>query len=744
MNSLQPSPLVLVAQNPPFAGQTFVIQPGINTLGRDPAHDIRLPDDSISRNHARIVAQPEGTWIEDLGSTNGTFVNGQRVTDGTHLRPGDVIQLGNAVTLSVQPDRSGLDDEATLLPAAGFGDPNQTLAPDTLPPPVVRPVSAPPQAPGVQPVYPPPPQAQGRGPGFWIGVTALITVVIIAAILVGLYFFLLASQTGTPTPPSQPTTADQLSVVTGLESPTPSPPPSNTPTLSPSPELSVLPYGAMAALLAEEGDEPQDIGNRVDPFCEGQIEVKASEPVLISWEQRLVADDETDYVAQWLEAVYFDIRLDGTPVTELGRSLNYSRAESCEDNAPCAYILNWWINLGLLETKDYHLTLDWYANRAISSGLDLEPADGELDTFGPGQVDRGGGSCDILVVAVSTPTPRGARATPTPAKTATPKPTPAPTRRPATATPASFPLGVFQDFETQSTWKRGDQPYGQLNRSTDQAHGGSYSGRLTYDIPNVGDASDFVVFLQTRRLAGQPNAIMAWVYGDNSGNYLNVWLRGAAGQVWQMPLGRIQHSGWRQMTALLDPNGDWPVAHVQGPNDGAINYPISFHGLVLDHIPSASSRGAIFIDDLSSQAGASPPTAVPAGQGQPTPVGPTSFSMRIGQHRYEEWGYADDPCASHFNDDIHMRGLNLEILLTNNASSKITDHWLPTFTTAQGKEVKACPHYYGGSGPPPGATSSVTFFMLVTPDDHVRTVRLTINNDTVRVCLDHNGAQTGC
>jgi hypothetical protein len=49
-----------------------------------------------------------------------------------------------------------------------------------------------------------------------------------------------------------------------------------------------------------------------------------------------------------------------------------------------------------------------------------------------------------------------------------------------------------------------------------------------------------------------------------------------------------------------------------------------------------------------------------------------------------------------------------------------------------------------GSGPPPGATTSVTFFMLVTPGDHVRTVALTINNDTVKVGLDHTGAQTGC
>jgi hypothetical protein len=727
MNANQPSPLILVAQSGSQTGHTFDIQPGINTIGRDASHEIYLPDDSISRNHARIVVQPEGTWIEDLASTNGTFVNKEKVTGRTRLQPGDIIQLGNTVTLGVESHQFGLGLEDTVVPGSIPSSPEPLRPPSTPPPPLVRPIHTPP--------------TQERSPWFWLVSSAVAVVIILGAILAALFFFVIPRgdrRINVALPPSTATQAAAALVGSPAPSPSPAPSLSLTPTLSPTPEPVFTPPG-LAAMLAEERVQSQTSGRRVDPFCNAQIEVKANEPVLISWEQRLATDGDTDYLVQWLDAVYFDIRLDGKPVTELGRPLNYSLDESCAGDGPCSSVLNWWINLGLLNPDAYHLTLDWYTDRPTSSGLDLEPADGKLDVFGPGRV--GGGSCDILVVAVSAPTPIVMPATLTPGQTptafaalATPSPAP---RLPPTE-PPSFGPGVFQDFETQSTWKRGDQKWGEFNRSAVQAHGGSYSGELTYDFPDVED--DYVVFLQTRRLSGQPNAITAWVYGDNSGNYLNVWIQDAAGEVWQMPFGRIQHNGWGQMTALLDPFGEWPVDHIEGREDGAINYPISFDALVVDHILGAASRGTIYIDDLASQEAVSPLTVAQ----QPTPSGPAPFSIRIGQHKYELWGYADDPCANHFNDDIHMKGLHLEILLTNNSSSKIPDNWLPTFTSAQGKGVKACPAYYEGSGPPPGEERSLTFFMLVTEDDYLRTVTLTLDGFAVQVCLDPSGVPADC
>ena len=63
-------------------------------LGRDAATDVRLDgDDFASGRHARLETRPDGVWVEDLGSTNGTFVNGKRVT-AERLEPGDVVRVG--------------------------------------------------------------------------------------------------------------------------------------------------------------------------------------------------------------------------------------------------------------------------------------------------------------------------------------------------------------------------------------------------------------------------------------------------------------------------------------------------------------------------------------------------------------------------------------------------------------------------------------------------------------------------
>jgi FHA domain len=65
------------------------------TVGRDVGSGIRLDrDEFASARHARIEPRADGIWIDDLGSTNGTFVNGARVKSGRALRPGDVVRIG--------------------------------------------------------------------------------------------------------------------------------------------------------------------------------------------------------------------------------------------------------------------------------------------------------------------------------------------------------------------------------------------------------------------------------------------------------------------------------------------------------------------------------------------------------------------------------------------------------------------------------------------------------------------------
>ena len=71
-------------------------------VGRDPTSGIRLEhDEFVSGRHARIEPRPEGALVDDLGSTNGTFVNGAKLKRARIARAGDVIKIG-ATELQVQ------------------------------------------------------------------------------------------------------------------------------------------------------------------------------------------------------------------------------------------------------------------------------------------------------------------------------------------------------------------------------------------------------------------------------------------------------------------------------------------------------------------------------------------------------------------------------------------------------------------------------------------------------------------
>ena len=65
------------------------------TFGRGPQNDITLSgDDYASARHARIEPRRDGVWVEDIGSTNGTFLNGIKLTRPRKLTPGDVVRVG--------------------------------------------------------------------------------------------------------------------------------------------------------------------------------------------------------------------------------------------------------------------------------------------------------------------------------------------------------------------------------------------------------------------------------------------------------------------------------------------------------------------------------------------------------------------------------------------------------------------------------------------------------------------------
>ena len=90
-------PTFVVIEPKQRRGQTFTLSSAL-TVGRVDDNDVIITDDSfVSSHHARIEIRPDSVWVVDLKSTNGTFVNGQRVADARSVRKGDRIQVGGTV-----------------------------------------------------------------------------------------------------------------------------------------------------------------------------------------------------------------------------------------------------------------------------------------------------------------------------------------------------------------------------------------------------------------------------------------------------------------------------------------------------------------------------------------------------------------------------------------------------------------------------------------------------------------------
>ena len=87
--------LVVLASPTLSDGDVYTLDSQALTMGRGVTNDVSLPDDEYaSTRHARFEPRRDGVWIEDIGSTNGTFVNGIRLTRERKLVPGDVVRIG--------------------------------------------------------------------------------------------------------------------------------------------------------------------------------------------------------------------------------------------------------------------------------------------------------------------------------------------------------------------------------------------------------------------------------------------------------------------------------------------------------------------------------------------------------------------------------------------------------------------------------------------------------------------------
>ena len=92
----------LIVRRGPQPNQIYELTKGIITIGRDITNDIVINDPEVSRHHCRLTQGGGGYTVEDLGSTNGTFINGQRLTGAHQMQHGDMLGMGETVTLAYE------------------------------------------------------------------------------------------------------------------------------------------------------------------------------------------------------------------------------------------------------------------------------------------------------------------------------------------------------------------------------------------------------------------------------------------------------------------------------------------------------------------------------------------------------------------------------------------------------------------------------------------------------------------
>lgn len=148
----------LILQSGVGAGTEYPLEKTDLLLGRDLSNDIVVNDPEVSRRHARLLLQDGSYVLEDLSSTNGTFIRGQRLGAPLVLRPGETITIGEKVVLKYEVLQT--DPNATVVVQRRVVDATQ---PPVMPAPipVSRPISAPVMVPPpAQPVAIQPPNLQ--------------------------------------------------------------------------------------------------------------------------------------------------------------------------------------------------------------------------------------------------------------------------------------------------------------------------------------------------------------------------------------------------------------------------------------------------------------------------------------------------------------------------------------------------------------------------------------------------------
>ncbi len=124
----------LVMRSGPTPGAVYPLEGDQLTIGRDSTNAVVINDAEISRRHSRLTFQGGKYVVEDLGSTNGTFVNGQRLSGPYVLKAGDVLAFGEQIVLMY--DAVNVDPGATMVSSKAVRSNAVPSAPVSAAPPV--------------------------------------------------------------------------------------------------------------------------------------------------------------------------------------------------------------------------------------------------------------------------------------------------------------------------------------------------------------------------------------------------------------------------------------------------------------------------------------------------------------------------------------------------------------------------------------------------------------------------------
>jgi pSer/pThr/pTyr-binding forkhead associated (FHA) protein len=176
----------LIFKNGPTGDREFTLEQDVLFLGRDVNNDIVIDDSEVSRRHARLSRQGEDYVYEDLGSTNGSFILGQRIIAPTLLTPGTQITIGERVGLVYLVEE--IDPSATVV--VSRITPQSANVPSSQPimtPPSIPPAYTPPHQPemsSASAALTPPPPLEMSSSHRKISKGAVILLIILAVILV--------------------------------------------------------------------------------------------------------------------------------------------------------------------------------------------------------------------------------------------------------------------------------------------------------------------------------------------------------------------------------------------------------------------------------------------------------------------------------------------------------------------------------------------------------------------------------